>query len=810
MTPPEGQTASPDAPATCIHCGLPVPRGLYDPDAEHQFCCNGCRGAYELIHSCGLDRFYAVRDESDAEPARAVGRDYDEFDDDAFRRLYCRQLDEKHWATELVLEGVHCAACLWLIERLPRVCPGVIEARLDIARSTVTVVWDDTAVPLSRVAHTLDTLGYPPHPARSVRARDLRRKENRTALIRVAVSGALAGNVMLLAIALYGGMFGGIEHAHETLFRYLSAALGLLALLWPGRVFFTGAIAATRARAWSLDLPIALGLTVGGITGLVNTVRGTGEIYFDSITMLVFLLLVGRAFQRRQQAAAADSVELLYALTPRRARRVEGETTREVPIEAVCVADLLEVRPDEVVPADGVVETGDSSIDASMLTGESRPEPIGPGEAITAGSVNLASTIRVRTTAVGEGTRVGKLMRTIEQLSSARPPVLHAEDRIAGWFVTAVLVLAAATFAIWAPRSLPEAATHAMTLLIVTCPCALGLATPLAATVAVGRAARRGILVKGGDVLERLTTSGTIVLDKTGTVTEGRFTLARWCSDEACKPLVRALEEHSTHPVGRALRDTLPDGPEPDRVERLPGEGVEGRFGETSVFVGSPAAAAARFGEPPSELADALARAQNDALTPVLVAVDGRVVALAALGDRVRDDICGAIEGLRAHGWSVRIASGDDPSVVAAVARDVGIDDAEGALTPEGKLALVEQLAVVGPVVMVGDGVNDAAALARATVGIAVHGGAEASLAAADVYLNRAGLAPVVELLDGARRTVRTIHTALGVSLVYNAGAASFAMAGLIHPLAAAILMPISSATVLALAVHRRSFGAGP
>ena len=807
MTALEGQSAPHGAPATCIHCGLPVPRGLFDPDAEHQFCCNGCRGAYELIHSCGLDRFYAVRDDADAEPARAVGRDYADFDDDAFRRLYCRRLDERHWATELVLEGVHCAACLWLIERLPRVRPGVVEARLDITRSTVTIVWDDTTVPLSRVARALDTLGYPPHPARSVRARDLRRKENRVALIRVAVAGALAGNVMLLAIALYGGMFGGIEHEHWTLFRWLSTGLGLLALLWPGRVFFAGAIAAARARAWSLDLPIALGLTVGGLAGLVNTVRGAGDIYFDSITMLVFLLLIGRWFQRRQQAAAADSVELLYALTPRRARLVEGDTTREVPIEGVAVGDLLEVRPDEIAPADGTVESGESSVDASMLTGESRPEPIGPGDPIVAGSVNLASTIRVRTTAVGDATRVGKLMRTIEQLSSARPPVLHAEDRIAGWFVTAVLVLAGATLVIWAPRSLSDAATHAMTLLIVTCPCALGLATPLAATVAVGRAARRGILVKGGEVLERLTRPGTVVLDKTGTITEGRFTLARWHGDEACQPLVRALEEHSTHPVGRTLRDALPAGPEPDRVERLPGEGVEGRFGATRVFVGSPAAAAARFGGAPPEIAGALARAQSEALTPVLVAIDGRISALAALGDRVRDDARGAIDGLRARGWSVRIAAGVEPAVVAAVAREVGIDEAEGALTPEGKLALVESLSSRAPVLMVGDGVNDAGSLARATVGVAVHGGAEASLAAADVYLNRAGLGPLVELIDGARRTVRTIHVALGASLVYNAGAASFAMGGLIHPLAAAVLMPLSSATVLALAVRRRSFG---
>ena len=302
---------TPPADVRCTHCGLPVPAGLVAPDGDAQFCCQGCRTVYQMIHGCGLDRFYRLRETADAAatPARTTQRQYGEYDDAVFRDLYCQTLADGVQATELYLEGVHCAACVWLVEKLPQVLPGVIESRLDMRRCLVRIRWLDERVKLSRIAGMLDSLGYPPHPARDVRARELRRREDHRFLIRIGVAAACAGNVMTLAFALYGGMFSGIEAEYARLFRWTSMLFGLIALLWPGSLFFRGAWAALRTRTAHLDLPIALGLLAGGLAGTVNAVLDRGEIYFDSLTMLIFLLQVGGWVQRRQQRRAGAEQE---------------------------------------------------------------------------------------------------------------------------------------------------------------------------------------------------------------------------------------------------------------------------------------------------------------------------------------------------------------------------------------------------------------------------------------------------------------------------------------------------------------------
>jgi Cu2+-exporting ATPase len=827
---------------------------LIDPAEARQFCCAGCRTVYAMLRDCGLERFYKLRQNADTEPvpARTTDRRYAEFDDQAFRELYCQPAADGLTVVELYLEGVHCAACVWLVEKLPQVVPGVLEARLDLRRSLVRVRWDDGQVPLSRIARSLDSLGYPPHPAKDARARALRRQEDHRFLIRIGVAAACVGNVMTLAFALYGGVFTGIEAQYSHLFRWASMFFGIIALAWPGSVFFRGAWAALRTRTAHLDLPIALGLGAGGVAGTLNAVLGRGEIYFDSLTMLVFLLLVGRWIQRRQQRWANDALELLFSLTPTVARRVEPDGIREVPLEAIGPGDLLEVRAGDSVPADGRIEEGASALDQSLLTGESRPVAVRPGDPVHAGTVNVSARILVRVEAVGDHTRVGRLMRLVEECSRNRAPLVQFADRVAGRFVIAVLALAAATFGLWLWLDASRALDHAVALLIVTCPCALGLATPLAVTVALGRAARRRILIKGGAALEHLAGRGTIVLDKTGTLTAGRMAVVSWHGDASVQPLVASLERHSAHPIAQALvaayspespsreptapagaagpaRDSDQDGErrgvsppvlsgaaasardraaEPADVEQTTGGGLGGAVAGRRVVVGSPKFVRSQGATMSDELAAAEKRVVSSAATPVLVAVAGRVVAVAGLADPLRDDARAAVDALRRLGWQPQILSGDHPDVVRTVARQLGVPDgdAQGGATPEEKVVFVRQAAQRRPVIMVGDGVNDAAALSAATVGIAVHGGAEASLAAADVYLNRPGLTPIIDVIQAARGTVRTIRRCFVASLFYNAIAATLAITGWISPLAAAVLMPISSFTVLALAYATRTF----
>ncbi len=800
--------------AACAHCGLSVPHGRLDPSAPRQFCCEGCRAVWALIHEHGLERYYALRGRAAPGPARPSERSYAELDDPGFQSRACRRGPDGLLATEFYLEGVHCAACVWLVERLPGMLPGVCEARLSLARAELLVRWDPTAVSLSAVALRLDRLGYRPHPARGEQVRAIRQREDRAMLARIGLAGAVAGNEMVIAFALYGGMFEGMEPEFAAFFRWASLALALPSMLWGGGVFLRGVWAGLRARALGMDLPISLGLLVGFIHGAVNTVRGTGEVYFDSVTALIFLLLVGRYLQGRQQRSAGDAALLAASLQPSSARLLVDGQVGEVPLEALVPGGVVEVRAGDVVPADGVIVRGRSALDVSLLTGEPAPVMAGPGETVHAGTVNVTSRLEVRIERTGEDTRAGRLMKLVDEHARRRPRIAQLADRISGYFIAAVLALAAVTVVLWWRVDPGRALDHAAALLIVTCPCALGLATPLAVSAAIGQAARAGFLIKGGDVIEKLAGSGRMWLDKTGTVTEGRVTLLRWSGDESVKPLVAAAEAHSAHPLARAFLAAL-GPPDPARVEILEthGGGIEAEVGLRRVVVGSPEFVTPRVKKEEPGPGGFDARAEVGALigaglTPVLAAVDGRGLAAAGFGDALRADAREALERVRALGWHVGILSGDHPGVVAALGRRLGLDPGEclGGMAPEDKLAAVADGAAGGPVVMVGDGVNDAAALAAASVGIAVHGGAEAALAAADVFVTRPGVVRIVELCEGARRGLRVVRRNLVFSLVYNTVGVALAMSGLLNPLVAAILMPLSSLTVIVSSYRARTF----
>lgn len=845
----------------CSHCGLPVPTGLIIADADEQFCCSGCRIVYGAIRGHGLERYYQIQQLSPgkATPASPTGRNFQELDSAEFLAAHAQRVAPGLRCVEFYLQGVHCSACVWLVERLPRVAPGVIESRLDLGRAAVKVTWQEDRAQLSTIARTLDALGYTPHIGRDGTHRELRTREDRQLLVKIAIAGAGAGNVMLLAFALYGGSFHGMEHEYSSLFRWTSLLIGLVVLLGPGSLFFRGAIAALRTRTAHLDLPIAIGLGAGAIAGTINTVTSRGDIYFDSLTGLVFLLLVGRYVQRRLERRATDAVERLFSLTPSFARLREGDSTREVAIDALELEQLVEVRPGESFPADATVVDGESSVDLSLLTGESRPVSASIGDKVFAGSVNMQRSLVVRVNALGRDTRVGKLFALMDECARRKAPIVQLADRVAGYFTLGALVLFVVTLVAWQFIDPHQALDHAVSLLIVSCPCGLGLATPFAVSVALGRAARASILIKGGEVLEKL--SGTqvqppvVYLDKTGTLTEPGLRVVEWHGDprlaRQLAPAVAQLESQIAHPVARALSQLeqcleaidaaslrAPSSTSPeasltalfdnrDRVQLTESShsGVEGRLGNARLVVGSESFVLARL-----ETADALesgtfhvpdvprlsaqvARnlSQTQAykcLTPVWIALDNSLVAIVGVGSRLRTDAVETIASLRRRGMQVAILSGDDAATVNAVGRELGIApaDCHGSLSPEDKLAMVQASGTHRSTFMVGDGVNDSAALSAATVGIAVHGGAEASLAAADVYLGRSGVRVLIELLDGSHRTIGTIRLCLGVSLTYNLVAAALATTGHVNALVAALLMPLASFSVLAIALGSTTF----
>ncbi len=800
----------------CRHCGQTS--GV----DETGFCCSGCELAYKIIRSQGLDEFYSIRENAQTGPANAIPNvedvdAYVEYDSPKFWQENVRPIAGGLVTSQLRLKGIHCAACIWLLERLPRIVPGVIEARVNLPKATIELTWRPTQAKLSNVLLAIARLGYQAVASSKLSREAARAKENRQQLIQIAVAAACSANIMLLAIAMYAGEWTGMADDHRYLFRTATTIIGLIALLGPGSIFLRGAWSALRLQVPHMDVPVAVGLLVGAASGTWNSLRNSGELYFDSLAMLVFFLLIGRTLQSRQQQKASDQVDLLRQLTPRTARRIRDGVTETISSDELAPGDTVEVLPDRLIPADGTVIWGESEVDESLLTGESHLTVVRPRSPVISGSLNRRAAIRVRVERVGEKTRLGELAKSMESASLQKTPVVLLANRISGIFVVVVLIIATIVGLVWWTIDSSVWVDRVVAVLIVACPCALGLATPLAVAVGLSIAARRGILIKGGETLQRLAGTGTIFFDKTGTLTQGKLLVRQWRGPLSALEAAAVLESGSKHPVAETLRQYAAQrlGPERSR-ESQPAEevqfhlglGVRGRFRGEYYFVGSEAYLHANqvpIADSWRRLADQIA---GPAYSVVWVASDKHVLACAILDDEIRSEAQGVLHRLQTLGWNVEMLSGDVPAAVANVARQIDLPTSatHAQVLPENKLQFVEAQKKLGQtVVMVGDGVNDAAALAAADIGIAVEGGAEVSLQAADVFLANGSLKGIESVIDLARRTMRIIRRNSIASVSYNVGAVTAAACGWLHPLAAAILMPISSLTVIlvTLSGHR-------
>ncbi len=796
------------AAVVCAHCGSPVPRELHVPSGP-AFCCSGCQTVHRIVHAAGLDGYYGQRDRPQPPVRERPSRRYEELDDSRFQAQHCQTQPDGSQAVELMLEGLHCSACVWLVERLGRVVPGVLQARVDLSRNVVSLSWAPERARLSQIARGLASLGYPAHPlGASLAARN--RERDRALLLRLGVAGAAAGNVMLLAFALYSGAFTGMEAAYQSLFRWVSLAIATPTVFWAGSVFLRGGWASLRTRTPHMDLPVSVGIVAGYVGGALNTVTGRGEIYFDSLCTLIFLLLVGRYLQQSHHRRSTQQSELMLALAPQRARIVEGDSERDVPLDGVGVGATVRVAAGERVPVDGLVTRGRGSIDVSLLTGEPMPVEVSSTERVYAGTRVDTGELWLRCEAVGADTRLGRLMARVEATQRERAPIVRLADRVAGHFVVGILFVAGLTFLGWMSWGTKQALDHTVALLVVTCPCALGMATPLAVSVALGRAAKVGLLFKGGEFMEELAKPGVMIFDKTGTLTEGQPELLSWTGDVAWQAPLRAMEQSGSHPLARSVQRAFPENAlRVEELEQLPGGGLSARVEGAHVLVGAPALVRAELGSLPAWVESWVDTHAKAGRTPVVLAASGAVKAVLAFGDRVRPEAEGALQHLRAHGFRFEILSGDHPGVVRSVARQLGIAEtsAWGGQTPEAKLEHVRVLRQRGErVVMVGDGVNDVAALAAASVGFAVHGGAETCLKAADVFATRSGLLPVVAAVRGSARTLAAIRRGIVISLTYNVVGIALAALGILSPLLAAIMMPLSSISVVSLALRARSF----
>ncbi|MEN9722484.1 MAG: hypothetical protein RJB38_470 [Pseudomonadota bacterium] len=781
----------------CRHCSSALPSR-----SASEFCCQGCETVFSLLQASGLSRYYSILERT-GQKARAVEdqpssspREYQWLDRPEIRAEY-----ETSGQMFFYLEGVHCAACVWLVEKLPQWVPGVESARLDLGNAVVSVRLAAHGR-YSAAAEGLLQIGYRPHPVRAQEASEHSRLEERRLLTQLGVAAGCAGNIMLLAIAGYAGADG----LFATSFSALSFILSLPVMTYSAAPFYRSAWIALRARQLSIDVPVVLGLLTSFFVSVWNLAHGDGRIYFDSITALVFLLLASRYLLKRIQRSALSASSLAHFLMPAFARRILPDGTREeISLSALRVDDRVEVYSGEIFPADGVVLEGRSEMNLSVLTGESVPKAISVGSSVFGGALNVGSSLRVGVTHAGNDARVGRILESLRLSANARARIDRFSDRISRGFIAATLVLLPLVFLGNSRSGWDEAFQRALALALVTCPCAFALATPLTFASVLAKLGRAGILIKSSETLERLAEIQNVFFDKTGTLTRGRFEVLEWKllqegrSIEQIAALIVALEKGSRHPLAEALRDfftPLARGASPMALafhrERL-GSGVEAEYDGRKFRIGSALQA---------DQADVLksSATQQELVTRLVLFENEKPLAVMSLGDQMRPEAHRVIQQIRDQGLVVRLISGDSPLAVAHAAESLQIprENLRAEVSPEDK---AEALSKTPSSMMVGDGVNDALALTSASVGIAVRGGLEASVRASDVYLSRRGISQIPQLVIMGRETLRIIKRNFLISLIYNLVAAVAAVSGMITPLLAAVLMPMSAFAVFTSAI---------
>lgn len=794
----------------CYHCGLPVPSVLdfrvLIGGQSREMCCAGCQAVAQAIVDGGLVDYYRHRDAMPTSPREAlpeVLKDSALFDHPAVQQDFVAPVGAHEREAHLVLEGLTCAACVWLNEQHVARLPGVTAIHINYTTRRARVRWDDRLVRLSQILDAIAAIGYRAHPYDADKAEHLARKERQSALWRLFVAGFGMMQVMMYAVPVYladGDMTPDIE----ALMRWASLILTLPVVLYSAAPFFQRAVRDLRMRRIGMDVPVALGIGAAFAASLWATLIGAGEVYFDSVTMFVFLLLGGRYLEMMARQKAARGIEAINRAQPALAFRVADRATlngEHVAVAELAVGDVLLVKPGERVPSDGEVVVGQGSVDESLLSGESRPQPKQPGAPLVGGSLNGGSQLLMRVTAVGAATRLAGIQRLMHQAAGERPHLVEVADRYAARFVVALLILAALTALLWWWLEPARALWIFVAVLVVSCPCALSLATPAALAVASATMARRGLLLTRGHVIETLARSTHFVFDKTGTLTEGRpRILESWARDgdvDSALRLAAALEQGSEHPLARAFISAVADAALPPLTQRAncTGAGVEACYGETTVRLGHAAYAQALHGQAmPPVAADWLGA--GDSVVFMADAQGWR--AAFRIGDRLRAGAGEMIAALQAQGIAVSIFSGDDAGVVSRLARALGIADARGNLTPEDKHAAVSALQAAGAVVaMAGDGVNDAPVLAQAQLSIAMGSGTDLARSTADAVLLGDDLLALTDGLRMARKTMRVVRQNLFWAFAYNITAIPLAMFGLVTPWMAGIGMSASSLLVV-------------
>ncbi|MDP2547286.1 heavy metal translocating P-type ATPase [Oceanobacter sp. 4_MG-2023] len=802
----------------CFHCGENVSpsdekrwSALIDGQSQ-PMCCPGCKAIAETIVASGLKDYYKHRTAlPELSPAELDDHELQAreslalYDSEAMQQRFVARLDNGMAEATLVIDGISCAACAWLIEHRLNALPGVDQAVLNLSNHRLVVRWEPEKIPVSSLIEQIYRLGYRASPFSATAAEQQRHVEGKRSIRRLAVAGIGMMQVMMLAVPLYVGMV----PQYEFFMRLASMLLTLPVVLYAAWPFFEASIRDLKTRHLTMDVPVSLAIALAFCASIWSTFNQGKEVYFDSVCMFTFFLLLGRFLEMRARHRMGKSGNNLLTLLPNVALKLSDDTPNAtetvIASEEVRLGDLLLIKPGHAIPADGVVIQGRSSVDEAALTGEYLPVTKRNQDHLIGGTINIESPIIMQVTATGAEAQLSTIVRLMDRAQQEKPRIALIADRIASRFVAAVLLISSAVFLFWWQQGNDHAFFIALSVLVVTCPCALSLATPTALTAATGALREAGLLISKGHVLESLPTIDRVVFDKTGTLTQGKLTiedvvLAGELDSDQVLAITAGLEKSSSHPIARAFRRIRPDTV--TEVQQHTGAGIQGQWQPTAEQ-----SYAVRFGRPDFALPDHssldTSQLNHQEGQWLLLSVDDQAAAWIRLGDSVRKSATSLTQGLRQRKIKTALLTGDPGASGQQLATQLGIDDVQIGLSPEQKLQQVRLWQQQGErVLMIGDGINDVPVLAGADIAIAVSDATDLAKTSADALVTSGRLDCVLQALDTASRTRQVIYQNIAWALLYNLLALPVAAAGYIPPWAAAIGMSFSSLLVVSNALR--------
>lgn len=811
------------ANADCYHCGLAIPRGtnygLNVLGGYRAVCCPGCQTVAQAIVNGGYDNFYRKRTNLSQNPETGLAQDLDLFENPEVLSRFVRAPDENTREATLTVTGINCGACLWLIESCIAEQPGIDSVLVNYTTRRALVKWDKAKTSLKEILSAFRAIGFDANPYEFRHSAASLQREKDQQIRRIGISGVLGMQVMMIAVALYFGRASGIAESYERFFEWISLLLVLPIVLYCAQPFFAGAWRGMLYRQSSIDIPVSLGITIAFAASVWATVTGSGDTYFEAVSMFVFLLLGTRYFELTARERGLDAIAHIQNRMSGTAHRI-GEDNNVLKISAtqLHIGDLVLVGIGECIPTDGVVVEGETRVDESIISGESKPIKKFTGSTVVGGSVNIAKAVKVRVSRAHADSTISTIARLAERAQSTKPPVVRLVDRIAMGFVVGLVVVAAlVTVYCWwyAPDRLIYTV---ISVLVIACPCALSLATPAALSASVGALTRRGIVLLNGDSLEKLTQIGRVVFDKTGTLTEGALELIdvrvyRGASREDVVSIANTLEvASSSHPVAQALAKEAggSDYKISENLEYSVGGGVCGTIQSRRYCLGSPRFLREKFNkawhlEQPPRTTD------GGPVTSCILADDQGMLACFTFADRLRPGAKELIDELTRTNVPASILSGDRSTAVAHVAQSLGIGEYHAHMSPQEKLDRLSHYQDGGQLVLaVGDGVNDAPLLSAAAVSVAMGCGADLARVTGDVVLINSRLSDLGMLIGQARRTRAVIMQNFAWAIGYNLLALPLGILGLVPPWVAVIGMSLSSLLVVVNALRLSGRGAVP